>query len=359
MTKEELLKMIGCEPDTMAKVDCVIKNFNSSRVNPAKEEPKKQLPMKPEHTQKAPLPENANLEDGPVDEKAQAALKAVVRILTPLKESLSPLLIHEVLDAAGFNLAASKSDEGEEMNKGATMSPEPVKEEHKIEAMKIAKDAYKAHMAKLGYQKYPTEQMAQKAVDPDEAAVEKAVNTDPDEPGQDEEQEGNMHNPDVEKSAVIKSALAKVPKEARGLFEVVLKSNEDLKMKLEAVTKSARRKDFIEKAEGFKNLGVPTSELADTLLELAEVAPKQAEKIEKMLRAADEQIAKGGLFSEFGSNQSGAGIGSWDAIEQAAVGYVAKSGKTMSKPEAIENFLDTGEGKRMYSEYMKSHASSK
>jgi hypothetical protein len=297
------------------------------------------------------------LGQGPLDDAAQAALSAVTRILHPLKDKLSPVLLTSVLNAAGFDLGAAKS-EGEEMEhmepmeheKSAHQSPEPIKEEHKIEAMKVAKDAhdkaYKAHLAKLGYQKYPTEQMQQKD-----------VNHDPDEPSQDEEQEGLMHNPDHEDSgdfqhkSVMKS-LKGLPKEAQLAVEQIFKSHQDTKMRLEAVTKAARKKDFIEKAKGYKHLGVSVEDLANTLEELPS---KQLEVVEKMLRAADEQISKGKLYSEFGSSQSNPAIqgpeASWANIQKAAHGYVAKSGQKVSDAEAINQYLQTDEGKKMYTDY--------
>jgi hypothetical protein len=354
MTKEELIKSISCEPDTMKRVDKILKDFNDAKgmkpaATPVADNKQELVPA-----QKA----DEQMGEGPVDEKAQAALKAVVRILTPWKESLSPLLIHEVLDAAGFQMASGKA-EGEDMGMkqgSATMSPEPVKEEHKIEAMKIAKDAYKAHLAKLGYQKYPTEEVAQKA-----------VNTDPDEPAEDEEQEGIMHDPaGVQKSAVMKSLIAKLPKEARGAVEMIYKGQleavekaANLEKELNGVLRATRRKAMVEKASSFTNLGVGTEELADTLMAIADKSPEQFEKIENVLKSANQQIGKGSLFAEYGSSQ-GASRGSdvsWSQIEATAATYVAKTGEKVTKEQATDKFLETAEGKRMYNEYMNGHVS--
>jgi hypothetical protein len=411
MTKEDLHKMISCDPETMKRVGKIIKDYNDG-CGVAKDklttegrehvaghnfaEPKdRKYPIEdeaharnalarvsqhgtPEEKKKveaavyakypglkarhdeakkaADMPNNEQLGQGPLDEKGQAALQAVVRILNPMKETLSPVLLRSVLDAAGFQLDTAKSHGGEmdhemeqdEMEKSSRMSPEKVKEEHHIAAMKVAKDAYKAELAKLGYQKYPTEQISQKAVDHD-----------PDEPGQDLEQEGLMHDPDKEgegemqhKSGVMKSLLAGVPKESRGAIEAIFKAHEETKMRLEAVTKAARHKEFVEKAAGYRHLGVATEELAVTL----EALPtKQLEVVEKMLKAADEQISKGKLYAEFGTNQPNPAImgpeASWANIQKAAHGYVAKSGEKLSDAEAMDKFIQTPEGKNMYNQY--------
>lgn len=51
--------------------------------------------------------------DAPLDMQSQAAVKAVVRILAPFKEKLPPLLMHEVLDAAGFEVTAPENGGGD------------------------------------------------------------------------------------------------------------------------------------------------------------------------------------------------------------------------------------------------------
>lgn len=392
MNREELLKAISCEPSTMAKVEKVLEKYSVGKDDLTTEgrehiaehnfalPGEKKYPIhdisharnalarssgKPEEQKvksavysKYPSlkPEEHVGKDtnneGPLDERAQAALKAVVRILSPFKDSLSPLLLHEVLDAAGIQMQSAveqgDNDMGK-MQKGATMSPEPIESEHEMEfATKIAK-VFKEHMTKLGYQKYPEQQIAQKA-----------VNTDPDEPGQDEEQEGTMHNPDVEKSAVAKADLAGLPEGAKRAMEAVFKANADLRSELDAVKRVGLRKDLIQKAQKeYANLGLPPEEIADMLLDL-KGSPKALERVEKMLSTANNQAASGSLFAEFGSSNPGGFIGStWEAIEKAAQGFVAKSGDTMTKEQATAKFLETSDGKRMYDQYLQTHASRK
>lgn len=330
MNREELLKAISCEPSAMANVEKVLEKHGKQKVDEA-----------------APVAKDTNNE-GPLDERAQAALKAIVRILTPFKDSLSPLLLHEVLDAAGIQMqsAGQQGDKDMTTTKGATMSPEPVESENEMElATKIAK-VFKEHMSKLGYQKYPEQQVAQKA------------GGDP--VGQEKEQEGTMHDPDVEKSAVAKADLAGLPEGAKRAMQAVFKQNADMKAELEAVKRIGRRKDLVQKAAtSYPNLGLPSEEIADMLLDL-EGNEKARERVEKMLASANEQAKAGSLFSEFGSSNPAGHIGStWEAIQKAAEGHVAKSGGNFTKEQAVDKFMETTEGKRMYEQYMATHVSRK
>lgn len=305
----------------------------------------------------------------PLDAKAQASLKAVVRILAPHKDKLDPVLLKSVLDAAGFQLAAGESDGGEDMatKQGSNrQSPEPVKDEHKIEAMKIgkeaAKKAYDQHLEKLGYQKYPEAEMQQKA-----------VNTDPDEPAQDDEQEGLEHNPDkepgmeVQHKSVKKSLdLSKLPKEARPAVEQIFKAHQELVEKNESLSKEVEglrtrelRREFVGKAESMKHLGIEQNKLVDTLIALSRKAPEEFAEIEKALVKGAETIQKSALFSEVGSSLSNNGVPTYEQMVAAAQTLVQKSGEKVSDAEAFDRFTQTTEGRRMYADYLKQHPSQK
>lgn len=433
---EELLKAISCEPSTMAKVEKVLQKYAKvskdtldadsrkhiaehnfalpgerkypindisharnalARSSGKPEEAKvkaavyRKFPsLKPDNVDKTYGIEKDTNEEGPLDDRAQAALKAVVRILTPFKDSLSPLLLHEVLDAAGLQtqraeerkLGEDVADEDfgeDDMKKSATMSPEPIKEEHHIELGKIAKAAAQKavaeHLEKLGYRKYPDAKVMQKTHDDDEGPGHIVR----DEPGQEEEQEGTMHNPDahmekgyeeheeemekghMKKRHVAKMDLAGLPSGAKRSVEAIFKANQDLQNELDALKRVTRKKEMVSKAATeYSNLGLPVEEVADALMAIEDAAPKAGIRIQKMLAAANEQVGKGSLFAEYGSSHPGGHVGNtWEAIQKAAEGYVAKSGTPMTREQAVERFLDTAEGKRMYAEYMKGHPSSK
>jgi len=356
-------------PEEKAKVHAAVK-----RKFPALAERSAAIKAEPEQPGQGIEPEGeVNLDD-----RAQSALKAVVRILTPWKGKLSPLLIHEILDAAGFQLTSEQpTDEGDAMRKeaSATQSPEPIEDEHHIEAMKVAKaaakKAYGEHLAKLGYQKYPTEEVAQKDL---EEHVPGHVDDDEE---QEEEQEGTMHSPadarkegsmhrkeamHAKKEGVMKSLMAKVPKDVRPVVEAIYKSSvesvrkaHDLEREVTALKRAATRKEIVAKAASLSKLGLESESVVDTLMGLHEAAPELAEKVEKMLGAANEQVSKGALFQEFGSSQPADERSGWAKIEKAATEHVAKSGLKMSTAQAVDAYLQTDAGKRDYAQYSIEH----
>lgn len=316
-----------------------------------------------------------------VTDRMMTAVKAASRILEPFKGSIPKELRDQLMSGIAADGEPQPGEVMADKKASATMSPEPVKEEHKIEAMKAAKGAYKEALKKLGYPKYPTKQIEQKSDKDMDEECEKAAKKMDDEDDESEEKdkkesskkadkkdikkEGSMPNAD-EKEGVFKALLSDVPKETKGALEAIFKShqelvkkNDELTTKLVETERAAKRKDFVAKAAGFKHLGMNTEELADTMLALSESAPKQLEVVEKMLSAADEQVSKGALFSEIGSQLPSGAATTWEKIEKAAEGYVAKSGEKVSKAEAIDRFIQTTDGKRLYEDYMNNHASNK
>jgi|WetSurMetagenome_2_1015567.scaffolds.fasta_scaffold120411_2 hypothetical protein len=300
------------------------------------------------------LKDNQELQgdEGGLSTRAQAALKAVVRILTPFKEEINDDILDQTLGAAGFGVmedeGGAPEDAGSPMEGEAGEKEAMCKEEDLMGAKDAANKAYKAHLAKMGYQKYPPAEMqmksVQKDIDGDEAEDE------------DEEEES------VGKSAVMKADgtldLSAVPASVRPALEAIykgnlelVKKNADLEKQLKEERDQRKTKEFVEKAAGFKNLGADKAELATVLKSLAETNPEAYEKIEKTLQAADTQIGKGTLFGEIGSSQSAKGGSNWDMIEKAAEGWVAKSGQNMTKAQAVEAFLVTKDGQKMYGEY--------
>lgn len=343
MSREELLKKIqNCDPEVMKRVEKIVKDYNEGC---------------------APGEANKADEDGltPLDERAAAAMKATARILTPFKGKIPAPLVHKMVEET------LGSDEGEDMatkEAGASMSPEPIKEEHKVQAMKAAKAAYGAEMKKLGYPKYnDSDEIAQKDVEGIHGVVT-------DDEAEEEEQEGTMHDPDVEKGSVMKSleaSVSKLPKEQRKVLTPILKSlqlsvseNETLKKEVSALRHRELKREFVQKAASFKAVGSNQDELADTLMDIANKAPESYAKIEKILQAADEAATKGNLFGEIGSSLPGTGAhenikgseSEWSKIQKAAVAVVQKSGDKVSVEEAVDRFLDTSEGKKMYRDYI-------
>lgn len=87
-------------------------------------------------------------------------------------------------------------------------------------------------------------------------------------------------------------------------------------------------KEHIEKAEKlYPQLGAP-GELALITKGIAEKAPEEWAKLEGILKAASERIAKGELFSEIGSRGSGPASGSAEEqLTSIAKSYVEKDPK--------------------------------
>lgn len=139
-----------------------------------------------------------------------------------------------------------------------------------------------------------------------------------------------------------------VPEAVRPVVEAVYKEKATTDRQLAKVQKElddardARvTKEFQEKAAGFKHLGVKTEDLASVMKEINTKAPEAFGKLEPILKALDEKVAKSGLLGEVGSNAGGQSVtpvaGQTEAeakIEAIAKGYVEKDGK-LTKSAAI------------------------
>jgi hypothetical protein len=108
-------------------------------------------------------------------------------------------------------------------------------------------------------------------------------------------------------------------------------------------------KQFIEKAASYKNLAVDSEKLGPVMKKLAEVAPEEFSQIEGVLKAADEAIAKGDLFSESGSSAGGNSAGAWDKI--VAKGEEIAKRDSISKEKGISKAIQ--ENPDLYAEHLK------
>jgi hypothetical protein len=102
--------------------------------------------------------------------------------------------------------------------------------------------------------------------------------------------------------------------------EKIAKAERDLRIQREAVTK----------AQALPMIAEDPNELAELLIAL-DGTPEGA-KVEKMLKAANEAIAKGDLFSEMG--RTGAGVTSGTAVEAAAA-EIRKADPNLTPEQAI------------------------
>lgn len=124
--------------------------------------------------------------------------------------------------------------------------------------------------------------------------------------------------------------LSKADPEVRSLIEKAEQRAEAA----EAIAKAERElrldREYLAKAEALPMLTEAPAELAEVLKALHTADPEVAGKVEAILATANEQIAKGNLFAEFGSSTTVEGVP--DRARQAAEALV-KADPTLS-PEA-------------------------
>lgn len=344
----------GVSPETMKKVEKILKTMT-----------KKSAGDMPPRKDSATFKEEEHGMDEheehkqPLSERAQAALKAVARIMAPFKDELTSdhvgAVAHEVgLGGAHTEPADEKTPHDEqvaEKDLGTDAIPENVEEEHHAEALALARKAYGEHLSKLGYRKYPDAEMQQKSADDENES-------------EDDEEEESVGK--VAKSAGTLD-LSAFPKEQRSQLESVFKAHQELvATNKEQVRKIADlekelsherdlrvTKEFTERAQGFKHLGANTEKLAKVLKTLAATDEDAFKEVESVLKTADRQLGTAGLFGERGSklSRSGDAVTAEDKLQALVDQVVEKSGHEMTSEQAYEKVLKTTEGKRLYAEY--------
>jgi hypothetical protein len=240
-----------------------------------------------------------------------------------------------------MNKGMDEEDDGDEMEKAIKA--------HMDDAFSEAGKAYKAHLEKLGYRKYPDAEVRMKSVAKDIKQVDVS-----------EENHEHGEAQSMDKNVLKSLDLSKVDPKVKTALEAVFKANEvavakaaKLEGELKAERDARRDKEFVEKAAKL-NVGGKTEDIAKILKTLADSSPEQAAALEAILKGAGEQIKKGELFKEAGSGAGGTlpGHDAWGKIEALAAGLVEKSAEKISKADAIDAVLKTAEGKRLYDEYM-------
>lgn len=217
----------------------------------------------------------------------------------------------------------------------------------------MAGKMYKTHMEKLGYQMYPDLQPRMKAMSLRKAAKPTKEEDKPDKGGH-----------DVSKSEPVLKAdgtlnLEAVPEESRPFVEIIHKAQlaaVEKADKLEKALADERGKreltEFVSKAKSFDKLGMDSDELGALLLKVSKsLTAEEYSKLEAKLKAANEQVSKGGLFDELGTRREETKGNAWEKIEAGAAAMVSKSGEKISKAESVEKFLTTEEGRKLQLEY--------
>ena len=144
-------------------------------------------------------------------------------------------------------------------------------------------------------------------------------------------------------------AVQKRLKEIEKRNSEIEKRNQELEAQIKKQNDELKTKEFIAKAAGFTNLGIKADELGPVLKSMAEANPEGFAKIEATLKAADEQVAKGALFSEAG--RSGTGETSVVKKVQAMADEMIAKGASMTKEQALAKaWKDNPE---LYKQYQK------
>lgn len=323
----------------------------------------------------------------PLSDRAQAALKAVYRILLPFKAEITDADIDELAETIGVGQADESDaptdsddvvaedeevaqsadqdkdkDQGDEMankaddqDKPAFLKAADVKAEDHQAAMKAAKEAYKKALG----------------------ATNKAAD--------DESEESDKKEDGVTKSADITKSpdWASLPAQVRAHFESVTKSADAEKRAW--IEKSAGLEARVRKMEDEKEMAgyqaIVKSELRGLSLDvdktckvmksLASVGPEELEGYVSHLRSLNEQVkvnksfeSAGGLFgsagqsagaahsgqiSSYASSESGAQAKADELAKQYQASHVAKAdGTSMSFNDAYAAIMATPQGVDLY-----------
>ena len=132
--------------------------------------------------------------------------------------------------------------------------------------------------------------------------------------------------------------------------------NNKLKEEIAKAADEKEKTDFINKASVFKNIpGVNETDLGEVLRNIYKTAGKDTyDKLESILKSANDVIGSGSLFVEKGSSAAGSGDPAdvdeaWSMIEALAQSRVQKG--ISNSTNCIAEALKTPEGERLYNKY--------
>lgn len=308
-----------------------------------------------------PMPhEDGASYNAPLDERAQAALKAMARIAAPHKGVLKPEHVAMAMKEAGLHDGAGEESEDEDKDEIALemQMPMDVEEEHHAAALgkakKKAMKAYKKALSKLGYRKYPDEQQAVKA---DEAMDE---DRDEGEIGKSGVSKENNQEESVSKQKSMelsgfnesqKRQLTDVFKAYDERTKELVKKNDELAAELKRRDESEKHREYVAKADSLSHLGIPKEEIVETLADAARMGEKAYTRVVKQYETLNAQAEKGGLFNEIGS-RGGSPTGDFDHRINALVdSVVQKSDGTRTRAEIYDQVIQSKEGQNLYAEY--------
>jgi hypothetical protein len=252
--------------------------------------------------------------------------------------------INEVLKAQGLSEKATNAV------KGALRILNAFKDE-------LPKDILNtlASLAGYGYAPAPTEKArGKKEEDEEYGEFEYGEKGKKKARGKKEEEEEETEKAGKKYPAPVKKAdgtfdLSAVPDELRPTLEVIFKEHEQAVRKaqeLEAVLKAEqdRRKtlEFVERAKQYTHLPINPDEFGPVLKQISESAPEAFQKLEQVLKAADENLRVAGSLKPVGRDSTGTGGNTaWDQICALASQLVEKSEHKLSFEAAVDKVLQS------------------
>ncbi len=153
-------------------------------------------------------------------------------------------------------------------------------------------------------------------------------------------------------------ALAALSPEARELVVAAQREAEAAKvLAAEAQALATReraerlQRDYIARAGMFKGLPIKADDDWKVFQAIDEkLTVDEAKRVWQLLAAADAAMVQAGLFKQSGAVGGDVAADPWMRIEQLADQLVAKDAK-LTKPKAIDQALQTAEGKQLYDAY--------
>lgn len=151
-----------------------------------------------------------------------------------------------------------------------------------------------------------------------------------------------------------KEAPAVTVEEVLKMFQVQKAENDQLKQAVAKMADEKVEKEYIEKAAEFEGLSISATEFGPVLKAIAIAVPEAYAKLEAVLKAANQAIISGDMFTEIGTTSTFTSAVSksdaWGQIAGLADAAVAKDG-TVTQAKAIEEVLKTSEGRKLYAIY--------
>lgn len=133
--------------------------------------------------------------------------------------------------------------------------------------------------------------------------------------------------------------LAKADPAVRALIEKAEKDAKDASEIAKAERDARLTREYISKAQSLPMLGESAENLGGLLRRVSEsLSPEDAATVEKVLKTANEQIAKGNLFTEFGS---GGGSVTVSKSAEAAAAEIRKANPELTEDMALAKAYET------------------